>query len=174
MITRISLWCFSLFRHPLILVGTLTLQRVPALYIVLTKSSSSWIAYLLFLIFLGGLLIIFVYLSALIPNEIFTPSQTKIIITLVVTRVPVLWSLNMLKFENNPHRKNPINDFSSVFFHNIFIFILIYLFVCLSSTIYITSKYKTPIKNAFYDQLAKKSPLSKNYKLCLNWFTSTV
>merc|ERR1712113_679020 len=40
--------------------------------------SSSWYAYIIFIVFIGGLLVIFAYVAALAPNSFFIPLNIKI------------------------------------------------------------------------------------------------
>lgn len=151
-----------IFRHPLILVGALTFQRVPTIYSVIHFSHNSWIAYLIFLIFLGGLLIIFVYLSALIPNEVFSPSFSQSISSLLLIFLILLMCSNVRKLKTETSITKAVSEYSRLFYENIFLFIIIYLFVCLTTTMFITSKYKTPIKGFFYDKYTKNPPSYKN------------
>ncbi|BAV58170.1 NADH dehydrogenase subunit 6 (mitochondrion) [Ramazzottius varieornatus] len=156
--SSITLWFFSLFQHPLILVGILTVQSAPAIYSALHASHSGWMAFLLFLIFLGGLLIIFVYLSALIPNEIFLPSRMENASFSLLALLPILWSMKTIKFSFFNHSQSPVSDFAHLFYHNMFTFMLCYLFISLTATMYITSKYKTPMKSSYYDKYTKNPP----------------
>ena len=62
-----------------LLITTLISARICALI------SSSWYAYILFLIFIGGLLVIFAYVAALAPNAFFKPILHKPILLLLPT-----------------------------------------------------------------------------------------
>ena len=63
---------FTRLSHPLSLGVTLLLQTV---FISLTAGISThsfWFSYILFIIFLGGILVLFIYVASLASNEIFS------------------------------------------------------------------------------------------------------
>jgi predicted MFS family arabinose efflux permease len=142
-------------------VGTLTLQTIPAFFIIWSLRSNIWGTYILFLIFLGGLLIIFVYLSALIPNEIFNPRPIRIsllLISLLVASLPA-GKLATRRLINN--REILISIFSHNFIKTYFPLMLLYLLAGLFSAIFICEKSKSPLKTNTYES-TKTPTLIKN------------
>nr|YP_010988166.1 NADH dehydrogenase subunit 6 [Eunaticina papilla]WOP07008.1 NADH dehydrogenase subunit 6 [Eunaticina papilla] len=72
-----SIFMFPLMSQPLslglsIMISTLLLCMVTAIFV------SPWYAYILFLIYVGGLLVMFAYVSALSPNVLFTSAGSLI------------------------------------------------------------------------------------------------
>nr|YP_009561715.1 NADH dehydrogenase subunit 6 [Pentacheles validus]QAT80329.1 NADH dehydrogenase subunit 6 [Pentacheles validus] len=68
-LTLISSLLFLFLKHPLSMGLTLLFQTV---FICMTsgvKMTSYWFSYILFLIFLGGLLVLFIYVTSLASNE---------------------------------------------------------------------------------------------------------
>nr|UNI92566.1 NADH dehydrogenase subunit 6 [Euplax sp.] len=68
------LTCSILFMnlsHPLSMGLILLTQTILISITVGLSSYSFWFSYILFLIFLGGMLVLFIYVSSLAPNEIF-------------------------------------------------------------------------------------------------------
>lgn len=62
---------------------------------------SSWYAYILFLIYVGGLLVIFAYVAALSPNILFTGGGPLIFfVTLALIRILTLYFLPLLDFRS--------------------------------------------------------------------------
>nr|QCX42050.1 NADH dehydrogenase subunit 6 [Margaritifera margaritifera] len=65
-----------LLTHPLMLtINVLMLALATCLSL---NSLSIWYAYMLFMVFVGGLLVIFTYIASLAPNAIFTLSKQTI------------------------------------------------------------------------------------------------
>nr|YP_009131237.1 NADH dehydrogenase subunit 6 [Cryptochiton stelleri]AIA77086.1 NADH dehydrogenase subunit 6 [Cryptochiton stelleri] len=71
--------CFSmpLMTQPISLAVLLLLL---SLYVasLIFFGSSAWFGYILFLIYIGGLLVMFVYITTLIPNSVFKKQFTKL------------------------------------------------------------------------------------------------
>uniref|UniRef100_UPI0030035005 NADH dehydrogenase subunit 6 n=1 Tax=Etisus laevimanus TaxID=1606861 RepID=UPI0030035005 len=62
---------FTRLTHPLSLGITLLLQTVFLSLTVGINTYSFWFSYILFMIFLGGMLVLFIYVASLASNEIF-------------------------------------------------------------------------------------------------------
>nr|QTF76072.1 NADH dehydrogenase subunit 6 [Gynaikothrips uzeli] len=67
----ITMSCFFFLKHPLALGFLLILSTMFLSIFVSLFSFSSWNSYILFLMFLGGILILFLYNISLISTEIF-------------------------------------------------------------------------------------------------------
>lgn len=123
-----------------------------------------WFSYILFLIFLGGLLVLFTYVTSLASNELFKLSKISLIIiilfiifvtliTLISDKIFYLFNLlspdnNILNYSNNFYSENalllnklfnfPINIFS--------IMLIIYLFLTLLAVVKITNIFEGPLR----------------------------
>nr|YP_010952784.1 NADH dehydrogenase subunit 6 [Trapezia digitalis]WMQ53204.1 NADH dehydrogenase subunit 6 [Trapezia digitalis] len=62
---------FTQLKHPLALGLTLLLQTIMVSIIAGTSTYSFWFSYILFMIFLGGMLVLFIYVASLASNETF-------------------------------------------------------------------------------------------------------
>lgn len=69
---------FNQFKHPLNLGLILLTQTFLVCLIAGVNSKSFWFSYILFLIFIGGLLILFIYVISLISNEKFKSVKFKL------------------------------------------------------------------------------------------------
>nr|AGT59582.1 NADH dehydrogenase subunit 6 [Cryptoperla sp. WY-2013] len=84
---------FTNMTHPLAMGLMLLTQTLMICLITGMMSQSYWFSYILFLVFLGGLLVLFIYVTSLASNEMFSlPSSTLIIymiptITLITINV---------------------------------------------------------------------------------------
>jgi len=134
---------------------------MPALLLIYSITDNIWGTYMLFLIFLGGLLIIFIYLSALIPNEIFITQPIKIVVSFAL----LCLIFPMGKIRHNSARNNReliLNLFRFNFTKNYLPFILLYLLAGLFGAILLCEKSKNPLKTNTYEQTKAPTP-TKNY-----------
>ena len=70
---------FTRLSHPLSLGLTLLLQTVLIALTTGFSTYSFWFSYILFIIFLGGILVLFIYVASLASNEIFSFSLVAFI-----------------------------------------------------------------------------------------------
>nr|QBF44139.1 NADH dehydrogenase subunit 6 [Chaoborus sp. ZK-2019] len=61
-------------KHPLTMGMTLLIQTLMICLMTGIMSKTFWFSYILFLIFLGGMLILFIYMTAIASNEMFAIS----------------------------------------------------------------------------------------------------
>nr|QLY89899.1 NADH dehydrogenase subunit 6 [Ironoquia dubia] len=109
-----SLWLINL-THPMIITIFIITQTCLLILITGIMGYTFWMSYIMFLTFIGGLLVLFIYISSLTPNKIFILNYNKIImIFLLIISVmflmkiyPILLNLEMtplsnpMKFINN-------------------------------------------------------------------------
>nr|YP_010958812.1 NADH dehydrogenase subunit 6 [Crypsiptya coclesalis]WNB40560.1 NADH dehydrogenase subunit 6 [Crypsiptya coclesalis] len=129
-----------------------------------------WFSYILFLTFLGGLLVLFIYVSSIASNEIFKPSlymNSYIIInTLLIILMSMLF-MNNLSWMNLNINNLEMNNFFNMFlfFNNenkinlsklynnqtflIMIMLIIYLFITLIAVVKITNIFYGPLRSSF-------------------------
>nr|WNS59303.1 NADH dehydrogenase subunit 6 [Amphinemura chui] len=69
---------FTQMTHPLAMGMMLLLQTVIISILTGMITQSFWFSYILFLVFLGGLLVLFIYVTSLASNEMFTLSTTAL------------------------------------------------------------------------------------------------
>nr|AQP27998.1 NADH dehydrogenase subunit 6 [Pericapritermes sp. G TB-2017] len=66
---------FTQMKHPLAMGLMLLLQTTMICMISGTMYSSFWFSYILFMIMIGGMLVLFMYMTSLASNEMFSPSN---------------------------------------------------------------------------------------------------
>ncbi len=74
---------FLFIFHPLAIIFVLILQTILISIFIYTITQFPWFSYTLILVFLGGILILFTYISNIASNEMFKPNL-KILIPLVI------------------------------------------------------------------------------------------
>nr|QNN85700.1 NADH dehydrogenase subunit 6 [Bengalia sp. DZ-2020] len=75
---------FMNMKHPLAMGLTLLIQTTLVCLITGLMTKSFWFSYILFLVFLGGMLVLFIYVTSLASNEMFTFSIKLMFISLMI------------------------------------------------------------------------------------------
>nr|YP_009110195.1 NADH dehydrogenase subunit 6 [Mycalesis mineus]AIW64914.1 NADH dehydrogenase subunit 6 [Mycalesis mineus] len=166
MVISISIFMFFI-NHP-ISMGMLILLQT--LFICLLSGmliNSYWFSYILFLVFLGGLLILFIYVSSVASNELMNISFFNKLITIIVPLMIFLITillknnLNWLNFSFNEDMINFINNFMFTYNENnislfklyneqtylLMIMMIIYLFITLIAVVKITNIFFGPLRS---------------------------
>ena len=150
---------FTRLSHPLSLGITLLLQTVFISLIVGTSTFSFWFSYILFIIFLGGILVLFIYVASLASNEIFSFSlvtftayrSSIIFFSLISIFLDPLFTPNLSSLPSssiNSLLQTPIivrwiyNSASTSFT----LFIVIYLLLTLIVIVKIVNLFKGPLR----------------------------
>lgn len=77
---------FLFIFHPLAIIFVLILQTTLISIAIYTITQFPWFSYTLILVFLGGILILFTYISNIASNEIFKPN-IKILFPLIIAPI---------------------------------------------------------------------------------------
>nr|QNV11699.1 NADH dehydrogenase subunit 6 [Rhamphomyia barbata] len=80
----ISSFIFMQMNHPLAMGLMLLMQTFLICLITGLMTKSFWFSYILFLIFLGGMLVLFIYVTSLASNEMFSMSMNLMIFSLII------------------------------------------------------------------------------------------
>nr|QZK21347.1 NADH dehydrogenase subunit 6 [Amitermes sp. ANIC 0073] len=75
---------FTQMKHPLAMGLMLLIQTTMVCLISGTMYSSFWFSYILFMIMIGGMLVLFMYMTSLASNEMFSPSNKMLMTTLIL------------------------------------------------------------------------------------------
>nr|AVN67957.1 NADH dehydrogenase subunit 6 [Parcoblatta bolliana] len=148
---------FTQMNHPLALGLILLIQTVMISIISGLLSQSFWFSYILFLIFLGGMLILFIYVTSLASNEMFFMSMKIIIssIFIIMFSFIILYlyknmiiqnqeMLNFLMLNNSLYTSitKLYNQPTGI----ITILLASYLFLTLIAVVKITNIFKGPLR----------------------------
>nr|YP_009687565.1 NADH dehydrogenase subunit 6 [Limonia phragmitidis]QDX14947.1 NADH dehydrogenase subunit 6 [Limonia phragmitidis] len=164
-ISFIISFLFMNMKHPLATGMILLIQTFLICLIAGTFMQTFWFSYILFLVFLGGMLVLFIYTTSLASNEMFSMSMKLILLctslllmmfiimffmdsTLITTMIHNL-EMNINNDSINYINENTINLNKLYNFPtNIITLILInYLFLTLIIIVKITNNFSGPLRN---------------------------
>ena len=158
---------FLFIRHPLAIGFILLIQTLIICLITGLVTKTFWFSYVLFLIFVGGILVLFIYVTSLASNEIFNFSRkisfsslfiffTFLVLLLFIDkRLFVNYFLNYetesLKIINSFLLENTLtlNKLYNFPINIITIIIIIYLFLTLIAVVKITNIFEGPLRPNF-------------------------
>nr|YP_009948022.1 NADH dehydrogenase subunit 6 [Anthalia sp. YD3030]QOH97190.1 NADH dehydrogenase subunit 6 [Anthalia sp. YD3030] len=155
---------FMQMNHPLAMGLMLLIQTLLICLITGLMTKTFWFSYVLFLIFLGGMLVLFIYVTSLASNEMFSFSINLLfMMTMLFTLISLLiilldknmfisffsnnemtemWNMNMIIQENSLNLNKLYN-----YPMNIMTFLLInYLLITLIVIVKITNMFYGPLR----------------------------
>nr|AVN67305.1 NADH dehydrogenase subunit 6 [Blaberus sp. B007] len=148
---------FSYMNHPLAMGLMLLIQTTFIAIMTGLLSQSFWFSYVLFLIFLGGMLVLFIYVASLASNEMFLLSTKLMMLSFMMMLIIFLLFMNM-SLTNLQNQE--INNFIMLFnqlplplikLYNqptniITIMLAMYLFLTLIVVVKITNIFEGPLR----------------------------
>nr|YP_009407618.1 NADH dehydrogenase subunit 6 [Maja crispata]ASF62435.1 NADH dehydrogenase subunit 6 [Maja crispata] len=151
---------FTQLHHPLAMGLILLFQTILIAINLGIYTYSFWFSYILFMIFLGGMLVLFIYVSSLASNEIFSFSASSFMVILTLSLIlfflfmfldPLMTSSNSnlpqvsmnLSFSSTPLTIMWIYGSSIMYFT---LFIILYLLLTLIVIVKITNLFKGPLR----------------------------
>nr|UAV89248.1 NADH dehydrogenase subunit 6 [Trithemis aurora] len=145
---------FSSMSHPMNMGITLLVQTLMMCMLMGLMSYSSWFSYILFLVFLGGMLVLFIYMTSIASNEMFKKSSYLItflfMFLIMFTFIIMFMDEFMIVITSNQDLQNNMKMFMSPLYNNptsiITIFMVMYLFLTLIVIVYITKSNKGPLR----------------------------
>nr|YP_010946463.1 NADH dehydrogenase subunit 6 [Caeparia donskoffi]WGO57181.1 NADH dehydrogenase subunit 6 [Caeparia donskoffi] len=82
---------FTQMDHPLAMGLMLLIQTILISMITGLITQTFWFSYTLFLIFLGGMLVLFIYITSLASNEMFKLSNKLLLFMMII--MPIIYSI---------------------------------------------------------------------------------
>nr|YP_010049242.1 NADH dehydrogenase subunit 6 [Promethis valgipes]QPL15577.1 NADH dehydrogenase subunit 6 [Promethis valgipes] len=139
---------FMLMKHPLSMGMMLMMQTIAISLITSNLNQSPWFSYILFLIMVGGMLILFMYMTSVASNEKFKTNPKMTLIALLIP--PLMFMLNkMTLFTQKPSETLPatqaeemallLNKFINSPMSLTLIFLMMYLLLALIATVKISN-----------------------------------
>nr|YP_010526996.1 NADH dehydrogenase subunit 6 [Marumba sperchius]UXR12333.1 NADH dehydrogenase subunit 6 [Marumba sperchius] len=151
--------------HPLSMGFMILIQTMLTCMLSGMLIKTYWFSYILFLTFLGGLLVLFIYMSSIASNELFSMSNNMkitfllMILLLLLIQLFFYKNLNWMNFNNNLE----MNKFINIMFINnenninlnklynsysskLMLLLIIYLFITLIAIVKITNIFYGPLR----------------------------
>nr|YP_010414568.1 NADH dehydrogenase subunit 6 [Distoleon nigricans]URT60734.1 NADH dehydrogenase subunit 6 [Distoleon nigricans] len=104
MINAIMSLNFIQIKHPLAMGLTLLIQTIIISMTCGLFTHSYWFAYILFLIMLGGMLVLFIYVTSLASNELFSFSMKSLFLSMIMLMIFIVIMMitdNLMLVTNN-------------------------------------------------------------------------
>nr|ALO70349.1 NADH deshydrogenase subunit 6 [Atheta gagatina] len=161
MILNMTLSIIFLFlNHPMTLGLTLLIQTMLIALITGMLNTTFWFSYILFLIMVGGMLVLFIYMTSIASNEMFSYSNSIMIYMSIIFISSIfiylimdfyMININFIYLENMFFHKN---NYSITKFFNypsimIIFMMIIYLFITLIAVVKITKIEYGPLRQKF-------------------------
>nr|WHM51937.1 NADH dehydrogenase subunit 6 [Anacanthotermes sp. A MLW-2022a] len=83
---------FTQMKHPLAMGMMLLIQTTIMCMISSMMDKSAWFSYILFLMFIGGMMVLFIYVTSLASNEMFSLSTKMTLLSLTAMIIPMSMS----------------------------------------------------------------------------------
>nr|YP_010181533.1 NADH dehydrogenase subunit 6 [Eurycantha calcarata]QVD43194.1 NADH dehydrogenase subunit 6 [Eurycantha calcarata] len=98
---------FMMMKHPLTMGMIIIIQTTFISIISGLMYKSFWFSFILFLMFIGGMMVLFIYMTSLVPNKMFSMSNKNITITmLMIMMMYMLLNSNYLMMNNDMNLLN--------------------------------------------------------------------
>nr|UBA17465.1 NADH dehydrogenase subunit 6 [Phryganistria guangxiensis] len=100
---------FMLTKHPLSMGITIVIQTTLIAMMTGLMYKSFWFSYILFLMFIGGMMVLFIYMTSLMPNMMFSLKMKQILLIMMVSMLTLLMiekkinmmNMDMINLKNN-------------------------------------------------------------------------
>nr|AKR06307.1 NADH dehydrogenase subunit 6 [Tenebrio molitor]UAJ48198.1 NADH dehydrogenase subunit 6 [Tenebrio molitor] len=140
---------FLMMNHPLSMGFVLLMQTIMISLITGNMNQNMWFSYILFLIMVGGMLILFMYMTSIASNEKFKMNNKAIIMSITIPLTMLTLNFLMMNTQmknnemtvmnNNTSMISTMNKFFTFPSSMIMIFMIMYLFMALVVTVKITN-----------------------------------
>nr|YP_010990562.1 NADH dehydrogenase subunit 6 [Aplos simplex]WOW98876.1 NADH dehydrogenase subunit 6 [Aplos simplex] len=148
-----------MMKHPMSMGTILILQTIMMSIYMSKKSMNSWFSYILFITIIGGMMIMFMYMSSIASNEMFKPKSKKIMMMITTFTLIMMMNTEMMTELNklieqkmNMMEKEEIKA-SSKFFNskkmNMTIIMMMILMLTMVSITNISSTFEGPLKKTY-------------------------
>nr|YP_010184984.1 NADH dehydrogenase subunit 6 [Hemipenthes hebeiensis]YP_010227836.1 NADH dehydrogenase subunit 6 [Cryptocercus weixiensis]QVJ97674.1 NADH dehydrogenase subunit 6 [Hemipenthes hebeiensis]UDD86622.1 NADH dehydrogenase subunit 6 [Cryptocercus weixiensis] len=149
---------FTQMNHPLAMGMMLLMQTVLVCLMSGMMSQSFWFSYIMFLIFIGGMLVLFIYVTSLASNEMLTLSTKMMMMsTMMMMLLLFMMSSNWMKINNSETTTNELlnlNNENQTQLNKLYnkpngkltIMLASYLFLALITVVKITNITKGPLR----------------------------
>nr|YP_009706672.1 NADH dehydrogenase subunit 6 [Aphaena amabilis]QEP09167.1 NADH dehydrogenase subunit 6 [Aphaena amabilis] len=148
-------------KHPMSMGSMMIIQTTLMCSNQSTLMKSSWYLYIMFLTMVGGLMIMFMYMSSIASNEKFKPSMKLLLLWMMILMTTILINkndpsneiitkMNELKLTTTEMvEEKSTSKFFSMFKMNITITMMMILIITMVSVTNIASTFEGPLKKTY-------------------------
>nr|AIY61552.1 NADH dehydrogenase subunit 6 [Odontotermes formosanus] len=147
---------FTQMKHPLAMGMMLLAQTMLTCLISGMMYKSFWFSYILFMIMVGGMLVLFMYMTSLASNEMFSPSNK--VITAMATMTPIMMYMmpstinNKEMSEHEMIMESEITTTTTIMYNQIMgtmtILLVMYMLLTLIVVVNIINVSKGPLRHS--------------------------
>nr|YP_009228466.1 NADH dehydrogenase subunit 6 [Gonista bicolor]ALF99727.1 NADH dehydrogenase subunit 6 [Gonista bicolor] len=154
---------FIKLNHPMSMMMFIIMQTFLVGLMTGMMMESFWLSYILLLTFLGGMMVLFIYITSIASNEMFKPKSMMLIINIILLMIILIiliiidkmMFLDLIKNSETSNVNNNINYHEMTMsldkLYNLpmsftTMMMMIYLFLALVATVKITNINKGPIR----------------------------
>nr|WCR63201.1 NADH dehydrogenase subunit 6 [Oedaleus decorus decorus] len=154
---------FMKMNHPMLIMMMIIIQTLFISMMTGMMMESFWLSYILLLTFLGGMMVLFIYITSIASNEMFKIkfNSINIILTMVITSSIMIYNIDKMTFMEMIKNSETMNLNYSINFKEmsisltklynnptliITITMMIYLFMVLLAVVKITNINQGPMR----------------------------
>nr|YP_010471435.1 NADH dehydrogenase subunit 6 [Tyraphus nitidus]UVG40774.1 NADH dehydrogenase subunit 6 [Tyraphus nitidus] len=142
---------FIMMSHPLSMGLMLMIQTIMVALLTNMMSNQSWFSYILFLVFVGGMLILFIYMTSIASNEKFLLMNKQKFMLMIFLSMYLVYYMKMNNNMNwfllfNKNNFSFMNKFFNFPNYIVIIMMIIYLFITLIAVVKIINLKYGPMR----------------------------
>nr|AMM04651.1 NADH dehydrogenase subunit 6 [Folsomia candida] len=143
---------FYLSSHPVMMMVLIISQTMILCITVWFFMKTSWFSYILFLIFLGGLMVLFIYITSLASNELISLKMITLPNSIFIPMILVFFMIMNVDFQEFKESGTSFlmtKTFNFLYSWNNCILLttsMLYLFLTLVIVVKISNKFEAPLK----------------------------
>uniref|UniRef100_UPI00315DD874 NADH dehydrogenase subunit 6 n=1 Tax=Parasipyloidea carinata TaxID=3126553 RepID=UPI00315DD874 len=92
---------FLIMKHPLSMGMMIIMQTTIISMMTGLMFKSFWFSYILFLMYIGGMMVLFIYMTSLVPNMMFTINKKNILLIIITTALIMMTNKNYTTMNND-------------------------------------------------------------------------
>nr|YP_004021862.1 NADH dehydrogenase subunit 6 [Ramulus irregulariterdentatus]BAJ24488.1 NADH dehydrogenase subunit 6 [Ramulus irregulariterdentatus] len=92
---------FITMKHPLSMGMTIIMQTIIISLITGMMFKTFWFSYILFIMYIGGMMVLFIYMTSLMPNMLFKMSKKSMMIIMLIFIMMTMMMNTKLMMQNN-------------------------------------------------------------------------
>nr|YP_001798503.1 NADH dehydrogenase subunit 6 [Friesea antarctica]ABS57601.1 NADH dehydrogenase subunit 6 [Friesea antarctica] len=146
--------CLCLVNAPILMLAIILIQALMICLMVKSFSSISWYSFILFLVFVGGLMILFIYIVSLASNNNLTISMNKPLIFTLFSSL-MIFSLSVMMTSKNNTLSGPTLMETKLWLFKMYsmtslptiLMVMLYLLLTLMITVSLVLKKSGPLRS---------------------------